>query len=145
MPHRALQVCATGGCPELVERGHCDTHRRARRRTQAQARRAQGDPSMGGGRNGAYRGKWPTRRAAFLAKHPSCVDCGAPATEPDHVPPRQLLVALGINDPDDDQWLRPRCKADHSKVTASRDKPLLARWEAGEDPAVLAEEAMRHG
>lgn len=145
MPHRALSPCTTPGCPTLVDRGACDLHRRTRRRTQAQARRTQGDPSMGGGKSGAYRGQWPKRRAAFIEKHPTCVDCGAPSTEPDHVPPRQLLVALGIHDPDDEQWLRPRCKSDHSRVTATRDIPLLARWRAGADPAVLAEEAIQHG
>lgn len=87
---------------------------------------------------------WRKRRARFLRTHPTCIDCGSPATELDHVPPRQLLVALGIHDPDADQWLNPRCGSCHSRVTRLRDMPLLKRWHEGADPAALAEEAMSY-
>jgi 5-methylcytosine-specific restriction endonuclease McrA len=86
--------------------------------------------------------QWRALRRAYLRTHPTCVDCGAKATEPDHVPPRALLVALGINDPDDTQWLSPRCKRCHSRKTKLVDQPLLRRWRNGEDAQALAEEAM---
>lgn len=88
---------------------------------------------------------WRKRRAAYLRAHPTCADCGAKATEPDHVPPRALLLALGVHDPDADQWLVPRCGSCHARATRLRDAPLLARWRAGEPPEALAEEAMQHG
>lgn len=86
---------------------------------------------------------WRQRRAAYLRTHPTCTDCGNPATEPDHVPPRALLLALGVHDPDADQWLTSRCSSCHASKTRRVDEPLLRRWHAGADPAELAEEAMR--
>ena len=90
----------------------------------------------------AYRGDWPRRRARFLRRNPACTDCAARAEVPDHVPPRRLLVALGVADPDDDIWLQPRCIPCHDTKTARLDKALLARWRDGEDPQALADEAM---
>lgn len=85
--------------------------------------------------------EWRRRRLAYLRTHPTCW-CGATATEPDHVVPRQLLVALGIHDPDDEQWLQPLCKPHHSRKTKLIDQPLLRRWRNGGDAQTLAEEAM---
>lgn len=89
--------------------------------------------------------KWRNGAAGYFQRHPACVDCGAPATQRDHVPPRRVLVAAGIHDPDHERWWRGRCDSCHSRVTVTRDTPLLRRLQAGEDPAVLAEEAMAHG
>jgi 5-methylcytosine-specific restriction endonuclease McrA len=86
--------------------------------------------------------QWRGRRRTYLRAHPTCVDCGAEATEPDHVPPRALLVAIGIHNPDADQWLRPRCQPCHSSKTKLIDQPLLRRWHAGEPAQALCEEAM---
>lgn len=135
---RALQVCTTPSCPTLTTRGRCEACRRGARRTQAQARRTQGDPSMAAYSTHAWRSSGP----AFFTQHPHCVDCGAEATQRDHVPPRRLLVALHIRDPDHPRWLQPRCDSCHSTKTATLDTPLLQRWQAGEDAAQLAEEAM---
>lgn len=139
MPTRASSPCPEPGCPTLTPGGPCDLHRRAARRTQARQRRASGDPSMD-----AYStDDWKRRRRAYLTQHPHCVDCGAKATQPDHVPPRELLLALGVHDPDHPQWLTPRCATCHSRKTRTVDQPLLRRWQAGENPQQLAEEAMR--
>lgn len=86
--------------------------------------------------------QWRTRRRTFLRAHPTCVDDGAKATEADHVPPRALLLAAGIHDPDADQWLRPRCQPCHSRKTKLTDQPLLRRWREGEDAHTLCDEAM---
>lgn len=87
--------------------------------------------------------QWRKGAASFFRRNPHCVDCGAPATQRDHVPPRQLLVALGIHDPDHTRWLKPRCDSCHATKTATIDRSLLARWRQGEDPQQLAEEAMK--
>lgn len=89
-------------------------------------------------------GTWRTTRIAYLATHPHCIDCGNTATQPDHVPPRALLVALGIHDPDHERWLRPRCATCHARKTRTVDAPLIARMHAGEQTHALATEAMQH-
>lgn len=86
---------------------------------------------------------WRTTRGAYLATHPHCVDCGAKATQPDHVPPRVLLVAIGIHNPDHERWLQPRCAPCHARKTRTVDAPLLRRWHQGEDAQAIANEAMR--
>ena len=79
---------------------------------------------------------------AKVVKGKRCVDgCGRAAAEGDHVPPRLILLALGVHRPDDPRWVQPRCKSCHSYRTATVDRPLLARLDAGEDPSVLAAEA----
>ena len=85
---------------------------------------------------------WRKRRKRYLEANPTCA-CGAKATEPDHTPPRQLLVALGIHDPDADQWLTQRCASCHARKTRIIDSQLLQRWRQGEDAQALCEEAMQ--
>jgi hypothetical protein len=58
------------------------------------------------------------------------------------VVPRRILVAAGIHDPDDDQWLQPLAHGCHSIKTARIDKPLLAAYDAGGVPAELAQRAI---
>jgi 5-methylcytosine-specific restriction protein A len=140
MSPRAYSPCATPSCPTLVEGGgHCPTHRSAKRKAQAKQRRQAGDPSMDAYTTGA----WRTTRTTYLATHPHCVDCGAQATQPDHVPPRVLLVALGIHDPDHERWLQPRCAPCHGTKTRVVDDPIIRRWQQGEDAHALVDEAMR--
>lgn len=109
MPRRPLQFCSRPGCSNRVERGQCDEHRRQDQRTRDRARpnaSARGYASAG----------WRRNRAKFLAAHPTCVDCGAPATVPDHDPvSRAELVARG--DPHPDAWhhLKPRCRPCHAR------------------------------
>jgi len=86
---------------------------------------------------------WRKARRTYLTRYPHCVDCGAQATEPDHVPPRRLLVALGVHDPDHTRWLRARCASCHATKTRTIDEPLMRRWEQGEDAQILAEGAMK--
>lgn len=138
MSPRAQTVCSHPGCPTLTPSGACDEHKRQRKRNQARQRRASGDPSM----DVYSTNEWRARRRAYLRTHPTCIRCGAEANEADHVVPRQLLVALGIHDPDDEQWLQPLCKPDHSRKTRLVDQPLLRRWRQGEAAQTLAEEAM---
>ena len=131
--------CSTPRCPTLTLASHCPKHTRTNRRMQAQQRRAADDPSMNVYSTDAWRKAGP----AFYRLHPRCQDCGAPATQRDHVPPRQILTALGVATPDHPRWLQPRCDSCHATKTATVDKPLLQRWRNGEDAQQLAEEAMR--
>jgi 5-methylcytosine-specific restriction endonuclease McrA len=57
---------------------------------------------------------WRALRAAFLRDHPTCVDCGRPATEADHLLPvrERPDLALALEN------LAPRCKADHARRTS---------------------------
>ena len=56
---------------------------------------------------------WKERARRFLAQSPYCVDCGAPATDADHIQAR----AQGGGD----EWanLAARCHACHSRRTAN--------------------------
>lgn len=82
--------------------------------------------------------EWRRYRTQFLARNPNCVRCGAQATDVDHAPPRRILQATGITNPDRPTWTHPLCHRCHSWVTHTIDKPLLARLAAGDDPETLA-------
>lgn len=84
---------------------------------------------------------WRTTRQRYLATHQHCIDCGGNATQPDHTPPRVLLVALGVHDPDHERWLRARCASCHATKTQLVDAPLITRMHAGDDIHALANEA----
>ena len=112
----SIRVCNEPGCPELVEgASQCERHRKEHRR-QVDKRR----PSSS--RRG-YGRKWAKDvREPFLHYFPTCIDCGEPATVPDHDPiPRAELVRQGVADPDAFGFLRPRCESCHNRKTATRD------------------------
>lgn len=70
-----------------------------------------------------YDSKWRRNRARFLAAHPTCIDCGEPATVADHAPrSRRELLAAGEPHPDAWKHLQPRCEPCHNKRTA-REQP----------------------
>lgn len=134
-----LRVCTTPLCDNPSRRGRCTECRTNARRDQAAQRRAAGDTSMA--HYSSHR--WRTHRAAYLRTHTTCAcGCGGEATEVNHRVPRQLLVALGIHDPDHPRWLEPLTHSCHSRTTQLVDVPLLERWRTGEDAAKLADEAM---
>lgn len=111
MPTRPPEKCSTPGCP-----GHtADGGRCARcRGTRLFVERA-GDAEV------YTRRPWRARRLEYLADHPFCLLCRAPATVPDHYPvSRRVLVAAGVADPDADERLRPLCARCHNSSTARR-------------------------
>lgn len=70
-----MHTCSEPGCPELLPRGQqrCATHPPALSPLQAQA---------------LYTSRrWLGFRRAYLASNPACVQCGAAATQVDHVRP----------------------------------------------------------
>ena len=134
-----MKVCPTPGCPHLIGPGSpCpDGHGAKKIRDASRRRRAEGR-----GADHYSTSRWMTRRATFLRANPACVDCVAPASDADHVPPRRILLAAGVNDPDVPTYLQPRCHPCHSRRTQLVDVPLLRRLDAGDDPALLANEAL---
>lgn len=113
---RAPKTCVVRGCGAPAHHPHarCEPHRLELGR-QADARR----PNAG---QRGYGARWRQVRARFLIENPRCVDCGQPATEADHAPvSRRALLASGVTDPDQPQFLEPRCKSCHSRRTAHRD------------------------
>lgn len=106
----ALKPCATPGCPELVERGHCPTH------AGELASRYRGR-----GRRPWYRTpRWRALSRRVLAEEPLCdCGCGGLTEEVDHV--------LPVEDAPDEaearrrMWtrsnLKARCHASHSRKT----------------------------
>lgn len=115
---RALKICPTPGCPNVVQAGRCDT-------CSAMAERQRGSATERGYGH-AHRTQF---RAAVLRRDPlcTCVDdshghtgqCLAPSTVADHHPrSRRELVALGLN-PNDPQYGRGICTPCHNKHTAT--------------------------
>jgi 5-methylcytosine-specific restriction protein A len=133
----ALQLCATPRCTELVERGHCDEHRRAQRRAVDRRR-----PTA---RQRGYDAAWQRARAAYLAEHLTCEcddpACREPAVDVDH------RDGLGPSGPrgQDPTNLRAMAHACHSRRTA-RDQPAgwhrPARHAGGEPPRPADPSAM---
>lgn len=115
---RALKVCSTPGCPELVPAGRCPT-------CQAAAERRRGTATQRG-----YGHRHRNRfRAGVLRRDPLCVcateahghgpRCLTPSVHADHWPRgRDELLRLGL-DPDDPQHGRGLCTSCHSKETAA--------------------------
>jgi len=106
MPWIAPRPCRSPRCPKLVRgsSGFCQKHKREFWRRQDSARPTSSQRGYGG--------EWRERRAAFLALHPACSDCGGIATEVDHV------VPLSQGGPDDEINFSAKCKPCHSRKTA---------------------------
>lgn len=112
---RALKVCSTSGCWELVPSGRCQA-------CDSRADRARGTAAERG-----YDGAWRRRARRYLLRHPLCVlrlpGCTGLAEVPDHWPlDRRALVRLGVPDPDADHRLRPLCQRCH-RVRTAHDQP----------------------
>ena len=108
MPWAPARACREPGCPGLVtEAGaaRCPEHQQAYR----QALDA-GRPSA---RRRGYDRQWERVRSAFLAAHPRCTFCGAPAVDVDHVVP-----IAGGGPRLDPANLRALCHPCHSSRTA---------------------------
>jgi 5-methylcytosine-specific restriction protein A len=64
-----------------------------------------------------YDGEWRKARGQFLADHPTCASCGAPATVVDHVTPHKGDRALFW---ERSNW-QPLCRACHGRKTNQSD------------------------
>ena len=105
--------CAHPTCPVLVADGtgsRCSTHQaaaNAQRRAYDRARST--DPFR------IYSTpEWRAFRAGVLAAHPLCIDCGAPASDVDHLVPVRDAPGRAL----DPTNVIPRCHRDHSRRTS---------------------------
>lgn len=85
---KPLRACAQPGCPELVERGYCEKHAKAK----PVVKREDSRPTAA---QRGYGSRWQKARAGYLRKHPLCVQCmeregrPVPATVVDHIVPHK--------------------------------------------------------
>ncbi len=131
MPSMPMHPCPYPGCVELVKRGYCERHAPAAEQQSRQATAAR-DKARGSASRRGYDRKWRFARAAFLARHPLCVECAkhgltVPATDVDHIQPHRGDTVLF--------WQRDNlqalCKACHARKTVRETTERRARGEVG--------------
>ncbi len=105
MPSSVKRPCPVPGCPELVPSGRCPRHAAEQR-----ARDAARPSRNGWHRWAAYPKAWRSIRAAYIAAHPLCEICGAPAQHVDH---RDGDTSHG-----EPSNLAALCRSCHSRKTA---------------------------
>lgn len=136
MPFAAPRPCTHPGCSALVRdgSGRCEKHKRVERQRL--------DERRGTAHERGYTSAWQRARAAFLQKHPLCVQCAEvprvnAATVVDHVIPHRLKEALDSGDAvriaaakalfwDRQNW-QPLCKPHHDRKTATEDSAFARR------------------
>jgi 5-methylcytosine-specific restriction protein A len=117
-PSKPLNPCRQRGCPNAATNGgYCRAHALARDKERRRANPVKRPSASSQG----YGVDWRKLRAAFLAEHPTCVICGAPAIVADHVIPK---AAGG-----DDDWsnLQALCRSCHGKKTATENNLSFGR------------------
>ena len=104
---RPLKPCQRPGCGKYSNDGscYCAEHKRM-----MQAKR---DAVHRKSKGGVYNSRWARASKAFLAEHPVCAVCGAPATEVDHIIPHKKDMDLFW---DSNNW-QALCHSCHSKKT----------------------------
>ena len=108
-----LRRCAHPTCGGLVADGagsRCPTHQAA---ADAQRREYDRVRSRDPLRIYSFR-EWRAFREAVLVARPFCVDCGAPATDVDHLIPVREAPERAL----DPSNVAPRCHRDHSRRTS---------------------------
>jgi 5-methylcytosine-specific restriction endonuclease McrA len=111
MPYRAPSIRACG-C--VVPSGQRCEHAIARDRE----RKARFDQQRPTARQRGYDSKWDSARKGFLAKHPRCSRCEAPATVVDHKTPHRGDRKLFW---DKTNW-QPLCAHHHNSGKQSEEK-----------------------
>jgi len=106
MSEAPLRFCSVAGCRALTRGGACPTHRRR----ETQRRRSAGAKHL-------YGHGWRAARRDYLAAHPACTACGAPATVVDHRRAHRGDPALFW---DRSNW-QPLCKPCHDQRTDEGD------------------------
>ncbi|MDO8616860.1 MAG: HNH endonuclease [Dehalococcoidia bacterium] len=102
MPNRPHTPCRIARCPLPAKRGGlCASHLSAYERGRNPLRR------------GVYGPDWRKVRDAYIAEHPLCEKCGAPAQQVDHIIPISRGGARL-----DPAGLESLCRSCHSRKTA---------------------------
>lgn len=116
MARSAPRACAQAGCADLAYvygEPRCELH--------AGERRAAADAVRTSSAARGYKGTWPARRAAHLARQPYCVEGDRAgvvclgALHVDHIVPREN------GGTDDESNLQTLCASHHSRKTATQD------------------------
>lgn len=113
MPYKSFKTCLHPGCPELVQSGYCDKHKKDTKNY---------DSNRGTAAQRGYDSRWRKYRINFLNKNPLCVEClkegrYVPATVVDHIKAHKGNKKL-FWDPMNHQAL---CKQCHDKKTVRED------------------------
>lgn len=111
MPSILPKSCAAPGCARVTHERFCSECARKQKRQYDKAR-----PSAA---KRGYDKRWQRLRLMVLRGEPLCRQCGAPATDVDHIVPR----AQGGADELDN--LQALCHSCHSRKTNREDKPKL--------------------
>ena len=109
------RFCEFNGCGELAEKGchYCKKHMEQVRKQRTLVRNiCRKTPYERG-----YDSRWAKARKIFLAQHPLCAVCGAPATDVDHIIPHKGNKRQ-CWDQSNGQAL---CHSCHSRKTARED------------------------
>ncbi len=109
MPYKPRRPCRYPGCPGFAEQGQvfCKDHIMW-----------SGDRLRGGADARGYNAEWRKARAAYLRRHPLCVECQkegklTPATVVDHIIPHRGDSKLFW---DESNW-QSLCKGCHDRKT----------------------------
>lgn len=81
-------------------------------------RKARFDRTRPSARERGYDARWDTERKAFLAAHPHCARCSAPATVVDHIMAHKGNQALFWNKAN---W-QPLCQSCHNRSKQAEEK-----------------------
>ena len=112
---RAPSVCNVKGCtqPAPHGQGKCETHNTEAKRQAWRNTDAKRPSSSARG----YDRKWSATRAAYLYGHKTCVQCGAAATDVDHIDGAGPLSPRGHD------WsnLQAMCHRCHTAKTNAHD------------------------
>lgn len=113
MPSKPLKPCKSSGCPELVQSGYCDKHKK---------NNYEYDKKRGTANQRGYTYRWQQYRELFLKKNPICVECEeeeliTPSTTVDHIVPHKGDHKL-FWDSKNHQGL---CKRHHDRKTVQHD------------------------
>lgn len=113
-PNRSKRPCLRPGCPELVEKGYCDKHKKSKRK--------ESDAQRGTSSQRGYDYRWQKYRKFYLQRNPLCVRCEKkdrlePAAVVDHIIPHKGNYDLFW----DEKNHQPLCKRCHDKKTATED------------------------
>lgn len=117
MPVKPKKPCRQPGCPELVDTGYCDRHKKQEQK--------QYDERRGSSTERGYDARWRRYRLMYLRRNPLCVMCEdegklTPATVVDHITPHKGNYEL-FWDETNHQSL---CAHHHNVKTAKED----GRW-----------------
>lgn len=111
VPRKLPTPCLAPGCPRLGHGGRCAEHAAQRDREREQRYEA----TRGSAASRGYDATWRRLRLMVLRAEPLCRQCGAPATDVDHILP---LARGGTNEAGN---LRSLCAGCHSRKTNRED------------------------